>query len=505
MSEETRTSLETRLRARLSNTLASTGNFFVPENSAITPTSQFGDVLADPRVSKEVDPVALCEFPGHYSFFGSRTILRQVRRTDLYADSRQELLETPVGVPGHGRRTMAPEAATEGFINLLLDETRERVRGCTHLGLLLSGGMDSRIVAAALAELQRSGSEFVVTCFTWGQAGTRDVVYAERIARHYGWGFEQFEIDSATLWDNVHESARSGCFHSGMHLHAMPAVSKRALELGVELMLAGSYGDSIGRAEFRGSHVSMLCSVDHRLWNWFGLIDEALFEQCRVETAEEIDRCRRLYGKQSGVAVVELDNQLHYMRNMLGSAMNTINQYVPISQAFTSRPMVEYMWSLAPECRSDEVYFFALRQLDPTLLELPWARTGKPFLKGEATPDNLKAGFHSYDMWARENFEQIEGSIFSGAIEKSGAFNQKALRAVVYTFKKCHFIRSGRILEIVLWLASLGLILEELDQPRVRINKERQQFRFRHRLQLAANMAQQFRVYGCRMRTQIEK
>ena len=124
------------------------------------------------------------------------------------------------------------------------------VEGCCCLG-----GMDSRIIAAALAELQRSGSEFPSPASPWGKAGTRDVAYAERIAGHYGW--RTFDIDADTLWDNVRNHSKR-LFHSAMHLHAMPAVAKRAAELGVELMIAGSYGDSIGRAEYSGSHVSSL-------------------------------------------------------------------------------------------------------------------------------------------------------------------------------------------------------------------------------------------------------
>ena len=65
-------------------------------------------------------------------------------------------------------------------------------------------------------------------------------------------------------------------------------------------------------------------------------------------------RCRALYGEAPDFAVVELDHQLHYMRT-LGSAMNVIDARVPLAQALTSRPIVEFMWSLAPESRTDEV------------------------------------------------------------------------------------------------------------------------------------------------------
>ena len=500
MSEETRTSLQSRLRARLSNTLASTGTFFVPENPDIKPTSHFGDVLADPSVSKEIDPVALCEFPGHYSFFGSRTILRQVHRTDLYADNRLELLEMPIGVPGHGQRKMPAESVAEGFVELLLDETRERVQGCRHLGLLLSGGMDSRIVAAALAKLQRSGSEFSVTCFTWGQPGTRDVVYAGRIARHYNWDFEHFKIDSEILWENVLETARTGCFHSAMHLHAMSAVAKCAAELGVELMLAGSYGDSIGRAEYSGSHVSSLAPIETRIRNWYGLFDEALFENCKTQTLEEIDRCHRLYGNECGLAVVELDYQLHYMRNMLGSAMSVIDARVPLAQAFTSRSIVEFIWSLAPASRTDKIYMFVLRQLDSALLQIPWARTGKPFLEPGAATDVLQRRFHEYAKWTRDNVRRLEKSIFSGSIERSGAFNMKAVHDIFRTFQKYQFVQSGRLVEIVLWLGSLGLLLAELDAPPVGVGDKKGRVRLQHRLQLYGTVARQYQSFGRKTR-----
>ena len=496
MSAESTVSLESRLRARLKNTLSSTGTFFVPENPAIAPTSQFSEVLDDPRLSKEVDPVALCEFPSHYTFFGNRTILRQVRRTDLYSDGRLDLLDAPVEAPAHGHCKMGAEKAAESFVELLLDETRLRARNCRHLGLLLSGGMDSRIVAAALAELQRCGWEFAVTCFTWGQVGTRDVVYAERIAKHYRWGFEHFEIDSDTLWENVHETAKSGCFYSAMHLHAMPTVAKRALELGVELMLAGSYGDSIGRAEYSGSHVSSLAPIKNRMRNWYGLFEKALFEDCKTQTLAEIDRCHRLYGNESNLAVIELDYQLHYMRNMLGSAMGVIDEHVPLAQAFTSRAIVEFMWSLAPESRADEVYLFVLRQLDPGLLKIPWARTGKPFLQADAEADVLKRGFHEYAKWTRDKMGDLANSIFSGPIERSGAFNMKAVNSIFRAFQKYQFVKSGRLPEIVLWLASLGLLLKELDPPPLRVEGRRKGFRLQHRLELYATLSRQYQAFG---------
>lgn len=501
MKIESATSFEDRLRNRLKHTLASTGHFFVPDNLAIAPRRRFKDLLEDPCVSKEIDPAALCEFPSHYAFFGSRTILRHARRTDWYAMDHQELSNGAVATPPHDQRTMPAEQLAEGFVRRLLDETRERIRDCTHLGLLLSGGMDSRIVAAALAELQRSGWEFQVTCFTWGQPNARDTVYARRIANHYGWRFIHFALDAETLWRNVVEVARSGCFHSAMHLHAMPNVAERAEQLDIDLMLAGSYGDSIGRAEYSGLHVSHLPPIDRSLRNWYGLLDEQLFRKCRIETVKELDRCRKLYGNRSERTARELDRQLHYMRNMLGSAMDVIDARVPLAQAYTSRSIVEFMWSLAPESRVDDIYYFVLRTLDPVLLEIPWARTGRPFLQSPTPADDFQRNFHDYGEWARAQVERLEQSVFSGEVERTGAFRMAAIDKLFRAFKKYSFVQSGRILECVLWLSSLGLLLERLQPPPVQDGPTSNTIGVRHRLELYGSLTRQYKAFGRSVRS----
>jgi len=489
-------SLDSCLRSRLNNSLASTGIFFSPGNPAITPTIRFREHLENLAPELEIDPVALCEFPSHYAFFGSRTILRNIRRSDWYTENCLERLDAPVELPTHGHRIVPPEQASTQLIELLLDETRARIKDCQHVGLLLSGGMDSRIVAAAIGELQRSRADIHVTCFTWGQEGTRDVAYARQIARYYGWNFERFEINAATLWDNVIAAAEEGCFHSALHLHAMPAVANRALELNIDLMIAASYGDSIGRAEYSGLHVSSLPPIKNRMRNWYGIFDEGLFNCCKSQSFVELDRCHRLYGKVSNASRNELDFQLHYMRNMLGSAMNVIDSRVPLAQAFTSRPLVEYMWSLDVKCRTDEIYLFVLRQIAPELLDIPWARTGKPFLVSKARPDHLRRNFHDYPNWMRENIDHLEKAIFSGAIENFGAFNARAIQAIFNAFKQYRFVRSGRIPEILLWLASFGVLLEKYDPTPIRQSPRGRRLWPRYKLELYGTLLRQYKAFG---------
>lgn len=445
-----------------------------------------------------IDPVALAEFPTGYSFFGGRTLLREARRTGFFEKAIGGADDTGTSVPAHSKGDASPGKIAEGFRDLLLLEMRSRVRDCKRVGLLLSGGMDSRVAAAVLATLQKGGGTFEVTCFCWGRGDTRDPVYARTIADKYGWGFEHFEVDAEVLLANVEETARNGCFHSAQHLHAMPQVAARARALEMDIMFAASYGDSIGRAEYGGVHVSKLPPVEGRLRNWYDLIEPGLFERCRKETISEIERCRRLYGEQSALAINELDQQLHYMRNMLGSAMSVIDARVPLAQAFTSAEVVEYMWCFNPGCRNDEVYWHLLNALDKELLEIPWARTGKPYLQDDAKPDPLPASFHRYADWAREIKKDLEARIFSGELERMNAFNMKAVRKVVDGFMNYRFVQTGRFLEVTLWLASLATLLEELQPPPVREGSPPQGMTLRGRMQYHATLVNQYRHFGRR-------
>ena len=111
----------------------------------------------------------------------------------------------------------------------------------------------------------------------------------------------------------------------------------------------------------------------------------------------------------------------------------------------------------------------------------------------------MKQGFHAYSKWTRDNLEQLEESVFSGYIERSGAFNLRAVVKIFQTFKKYKFIQSGRLLEIMLWLGSFGMLLEKLDVPPVIIGAKERGLPLYHRLELFGTLAGQYQAFGRRM------
>ncbi len=77
----------------------------------------------------------------------------------------------------------------------LLDEAIGYLQGKSQVGILLSGGMDSRMLAGVIRELQLRGDwSGQVIAFTWGVDGSRDVKYAQQITRMFSWGMGSFKV-----------------------------------------------------------------------------------------------------------------------------------------------------------------------------------------------------------------------------------------------------------------------------------------------------------------------
>jgi asparagine synthase (glutamine-hydrolysing) len=178
--------------------------------------------------------------------------------------------------------------------------------------------------------------------------------------------------------------------------------------------------------------------------------------------AAERDRATAWEGEKATEAWirVEHDMQENYMRRMICHAMDYIRMFCSVHQAFTSEKVVSYMWSLAPEARTDKIYYELFRLLDRKLYSLPWARTG-------VAPDGtleknqlLKKNYHEWSEWLRGSLrERIKPLFFSpGLCELNIVYSLglKRLWKVFSTSSICHF-------ENVVKLCSLELARQQFN------------------------------------------
>ncbi len=330
---------------------------------------------------------------------GDRTLLCEVKRqpwlSELGGDAEPMLAQ----IPSHGLKWLEPQVIARRLSDLLSEEAERACQGRKQIYVLLSGGLDSRIVAGILATLYRRGrlSTKPIT-LTWGLEDCRDVVYAKCVAKILDLEWEHIPMGPSSLWTNIELAADTlGGLVPPIHLHAMPWL--RHLEQDA-IVLAGSYGDSIGRAEFSGRHLLELKPLTPT--NPTRLIHPSVARAATEHIKEDLRELHARSATSPRHVVCEHEMQAFYMRGLIAHAMSLVNDYCSLYQMFTAYPVYSFMWLLHPACRDDRPYTLLLEQLDPRLLTLPWARTNKA-LYGPTVGRHrgLRVPFHEYVTWIK--------------------------------------------------------------------------------------------------------
>ena len=103
-----------------------------------------------------------------------------------------------------------------------------------------------------------------------------------------------------------------------------------------EVLLVGSYGDSIGRGEYEGIRVSQLKSLKLRAKNFGFFLKNECYELISKQLEKDIDFYHEKFREKKDYQQYELDFQLHYMRRMRNPCREMLNEALPTFQVFTS-------------------------------------------------------------------------------------------------------------------------------------------------------------------------
>lgn len=419
----------------------------------------------EPVVLDQVALVAKATLP---YLLGNRTLLKGIQRTPWMASPSSDGSWHSAPLPPHGCDWPDPDLFVEELKGALLDEARAYLRGASTVGILLSGGMDSRVVAGVVRTLQEeAGAAFSVVGLTWGRETSRDVIYAQRIVDRFGWDWHHFPITAETLAANINQMGKMGAEVSPLHLHAMLEVARID---GLDVVLAGSYGDSVGRAEFSGRRVTQLRPVLPRRIDRFGILRADAVAAAEPELRHDLVDTPHLSESTPVLRRREIEQQMHYMRRMLQTCMLSIAGEKRFYQLFTAPGVFGRMWALDPKVRGDTWYSRLLPRLPGNLLDIPWARTGRRYDRPNDPPDNYSCQYHAYGTWLRgELREELLARVNSDRIRNLGLFNELGLNRVLRVWGRAGTASTNSLDELVSWLGSLHEFLEhyriEVDAP----------------------------------------
>ncbi len=370
---------------------------------------------------------------------GDRTLFKQIKRQPWLSSLDDKGDVKLLDIPKHGVIWKNPKEAAADLFELLCEEIQGVANGYETIYVLLSGGLDSRIVAGIAHHLKACGKiKSEIIALTWGLVDSRDVQYAKTLADMYKFRWQHVPLDQGDLENNIEIMANIlGAATSPIHLHRMDWFKDNAVAN--SLVLAGSYGDSVGRSEFSKRTVLELLPI--KIFNYFDLLD---MREARIATQElqaEIAAMHLRTGDKPDYVKYEHEQQAFYMRGLIAHTMSVINYSgtSTVYQVFTSPKVYGYMWSLHPAARTDNVYLEVLELLGSDIASIPWARNNKS-MKGNSklARKELRPNYHDYRTWSinilRKELEQHGSNEFFGVFEQMGFFNQAKLREFIDCF-----------------------------------------------------------------------
>jgi asparagine synthase (glutamine-hydrolysing) len=341
--------------------------YWTVHNGCLAWASELKAMLALPGFQPKIDRLAVEQFLSIGYLLADRTWFECVRLvppgTVLSWDLREHSMRMqrywwwdeikPLG-GATNRRDIADEVG-----RLLIDAVKRRSRETGKVGVMLSGGLDSRAVLAAMPE----GPEAIQTV-TFGTPGCADIRIAASAARVKKAVHHVFEIDS----QNWFMPRLAGVWWTDgqlnfMHMHGVEA--RGLIRQAFQVSLTGFTGDVILGGRFlvdeqfldRVADRSSVSSILH----------------CDPGILEEIDNYKDL----PKIDFYFLQNEVR--RFNFGGIKHSLT-VVENRMPFLNNRLVEFIYGLTDSLRfQSRIYrFMLLRSFPDFFRTIPWQKTGLP-------------------------------------------------------------------------------------------------------------------------------
>jgi asparagine synthase (glutamine-hydrolysing) len=403
---------------------------------------------------------------------GDRTLVKEIKRQPWLSEIRSDGEPILQPIPAHHRIWRNAKEVAKTLERLLYEEAILACQGRKEIYVLLSGGLDSRVVAGIASQLFREGKLSVKpVCVTWGLPDSRDVVYGKRVAEILGLEWIYISLEPGDLLHNVEVCAKKlGAMISPAHLQRMEWFQNVDQDA---IVLSGSYGDMVGRAEFSGLQLLELNYL--KPTNGYSLLNSQVLREASQILVYDLQALHDRSPQQPRYVVCEHEMHAHYTRSMLAQAMSLINHYCTVYQMFTHPNVYGYMWSLHPAVRTDAIYAALLERLGPKLARLPWARTNRALRgKTEGKNSELIRYFNDYIGWITGPlYEDLLQIIESSKLLETGLFQIGQVKELCEAVKRRSIDpRYYDGYDIFVWLACMTRFIEWCDQMEFHITIE---------------------------------
>jgi asparagine synthase (glutamine-hydrolysing) len=446
-------------------------------------------LLAHPSVSRRIDPLAIAQMLTFEQVLGDRTLIDDVKLLPpaswmTFEDGRcTHRTYWKLGFPQC--RTSLPERDyREGLAVHLRQATRRQCDDASSKGVLLSGGLDSRVILGGL-RLAEPAAE--LRTFTFGLRNCDDARFAGKVANAAGTRHQFDPLAPDFLQQVAAQAVRlTDGMTSGIHMHVVANLERQAAS--VQVLYKGYMGDAL-----MGSHLNRMhwAAYDHLGLEEMVLRQYTTGVPCSDHSLAFTERFLREVpvGVQESFArefakaesdlvadwMVHFDLRQRQRRFVLGGVELARSQ-ATVRTPFCDNDLVEYMLAVPPGLRYDRYLCAqAFVKMCPELAKIPMTGTNRPLLPTMRTvlgdfnrharwtlrnygfarvPVPEARPYADYNGWLRTSLRRwVEDTLLNARALGRGYFNPPFVRATVeeHMAGRNHATRLGVLLTIELW------------------------------------------------------
>jgi len=467
--------------------------YYVQTDGGLIFASGVRALLVDRSLPRKVDRTAIAEFLTFDHVLHQRTLLEDVhlfpQGSILTFQNHQAHIRPYFMVRFANPYSLRSEVDyMDEYLHLLQQAITRHATDDRPSGLLLSGGLDSRLLLAFLSSLTQKGSFFT---FTWGIPGCDDARFAKELAAKTGVHHEFFELKPDWLLEKGEEAIRlTDGMGNLVNLHALATLDQEASC--AKVLYKGFLGDAM-----------MGFALRHQLWANYdettrfqahfqvhtdqGVVTFAPEEQKKLFTdafqkaiGTSVDE-DYLAGMDEADTPILADQRVYFDYRQRVPRMTIKGVEVARSKAmvrlpFADNDLVDFALRLPPGLRYERrLQRNAFIRAFPKLAQVPISNTGFPMmacardtvLRGkEVIRWHLEAKglgrligpshrpYKDYNRWFRTVLRNwVEETLLSRRSLERGYFNPDAVRQMVsdHMAGADYAVRIGALMSLELW------------------------------------------------------
>ena len=353
------------------------------------------------NASNELDKKAICIFTATGFFLDTDTYWKDKKvlpaASECILDDDGFLIESKPWFQWHySPRDISFEIALEEFTSLFEQITAEQLQGKKVI-LPLSGGLDSRTQAVALAKMKNP-----VTAYSYSfKNGFSESSIAKKMAEASGFDFKEFTIESGYLWTKLEKLASiNQCYSDFTHPRQMAVLDELKKMEGVFSL--GHWGDVLfDRGAPEGTKEEDLLDIILKKIVKKGGMELAIALWQEWELTEDFESYlrNRISGLLNKIEIENTSAKLRAFKSLYWAPRWTsVNLSVfeaahPISLPYYDNRMCEFICTVPEEYLADRKLQIAyIKQQNPQLAKITW-QDHKPFnlytFEKNKAPNNL--------------------------------------------------------------------------------------------------------------------